>query len=520
MIIKNVYNSLIRFNPWMGIDTIEPDLAESWGLSNNGLTITMQLRKGIKFQSNPNVPEEYNGGQIWGDEFVCEDAEASLNRYVFPPDSEKNQMRQRALLSNVTSVSCPDGARGYTLEIQRNIVRGVNMRALANGHVVMFDKDYVEWMHTEMPGALKPGTTEAFGLNLGTGPFVPVEFVPDVVAKTAPNPTYWREGLPLIDAAEYHIIRDYTAKFTALVTGKIQVLGAGSTNMLQGQIAQAQRDFADKVVIHKALGGGGYGTTFNLQKSPFDDKQVRWAINLGMSRAAWLKFNQAGDSNRHQIMGVLAPNQYWSHSEEELNTWPGIREPKDEDLALANSLLDAALGAGNRMAIECVSRNTQTYMDVCSFIGDQLKRNLDIDVSMNFVESAVSNQMLSSCSFDITGRWTMPSTSTVDPDERLFSGFVAEYVPATSACTLEGAGDAAIQAELEAEISAQSLEPDPLVRRDMTRALERKLFEESRYVMLGWLVYHYGTTPQVKGYYLYDYFPYSNWSLYERVWLD
>jgi peptide/nickel transport system substrate-binding protein len=519
MIIKNVYNSLIRFNPWEGIDSIVPDLAESWNISNDGLTITMRLQKGVKFQDNPSVPEEYNGGRIWGDEFVCEDAKASVERYVFPPESEKSQMSNRALLSNVTGVSCPDGAREYTLVIERDIVRGVNMRALANGHVVMFDKDYVEWLHAEEPGSLTVGTTEAFKMNLGTGPWVPMEFAPDVVAKTRRNSDYWREGLPLLDASEYHIIRDYTAKFTALVTGKIHVLGAGSTNLLQGQIAQAQRDFADKIVLHKALGGGGYGSTFNLARAPFDDKRVRWAINLGLSRGDWLTFNKAGDSNRHQLMGILAPNQYWSHSKEELKTWPGIREPDDQDVAEANRLLDEVLGEGNRLTLECMSRNTQTYMDVCNFIGDQLKRNLGIDVNMNFAESAVTTQLLSNCSYDLTGRWTMPSTSTVDPDERLFSAFVAEYISATNQCTTVGV-DPAVQAQIEEDIRVQSIEADPIKRRELTRILERKLFEESRYIMLGWLVYHYATVPQVKGYFLYDYFPYSNWPLYERLWLS
>ena len=113
----------------------------------------------------------------------------------------------------------------------------------------------------------------------------------------------------------------------------------------------------------------------------------------------------------------------------------------------------------------------------------------------------------------------MPSSSTMDPDERILPSWHREFVRATDKCTLDGA-DPAVQAQIEAELDTEARELDPEKRRLLTRALDRKLFEEGRFVMLGWLNYFYGALPEVKGYFLYDYFPYSNWSLYERVWLS
>ena len=87
------WNALFRIDPWVGtLDSLEGDLVESWEMSDDGLTLTMQLRQGVMFfdqmAEQSTVPAEYNGGQILGDEFVCEDAVATYDRYVNPPEWE------------------------------------------------------------------------------------------------------------------------------------------------------------------------------------------------------------------------------------------------------------------------------------------------------------------------------------------------------------------------------------------------------------------------------------------------
>lgn len=47
---QQIYNRLVEFVP--GTTDIEPALAESWEISEDGLTYTFKLRQGVKFHSN------------------------------------------------------------------------------------------------------------------------------------------------------------------------------------------------------------------------------------------------------------------------------------------------------------------------------------------------------------------------------------------------------------------------------------------------------------------------------------
>ncbi|MBI2001991.1 MAG: hypothetical protein HYS69_12525, partial [candidate division NC10 bacterium] len=75
----------------------------------------------------------------------------------------------------------------------------LTMAALAQGPLVMLDKEYIEWLNTEHPDGMRAATPVTFRWQTGSGAFMPVEYQVDVIAKERRNPTYFREGLPLVD---------------------------------------------------------------------------------------------------------------------------------------------------------------------------------------------------------------------------------------------------------------------------------------------------------------------------------
>ena len=143
-------NALFRIDVWQGkLDAIEGDLVESWRMSEDLMTLTMQLREGVVFfdkssmPTESTVPDEFNGGKILGDEFVCEDAKATVERNVWPKEWETRITRTPAAFNHLESVACPDGPRGYTLVMSFNAPLAKTMAAMSSGgYFPMLDKDF------------------------------------------------------------------------------------------------------------------------------------------------------------------------------------------------------------------------------------------------------------------------------------------------------------------------------------------------------------------------------------------
>ena len=258
-------NSLFRIDAWTGdLTTIEGDLVESWDMSDDGMTLTMQLRQGVMFIDEASIaeqstlPVEFNGGQILGDEFVCEDAKASIERYVWPPEWETRYVSGAARLGHLESTSCPDGDRGYTFVMQFERPMAKTMGTMAAGFSpTIQDKDFIAWVNEygerEGQSFMDNEVPANFYAMHGTGPFVPVEVNLNVSTTFDANPNYFREGLPLLDRYQNVVIKDIGSRFTALATGKIHYMGEGSWSMTPGQAEQAIRDFSDRVVINNQL---------------------------------------------------------------------------------------------------------------------------------------------------------------------------------------------------------------------------------------------------------------------------
>ena len=65
---RNIYSKLVNFDPKNLNAGYQPDLAESWTVSDDGRTITFTMRDGVKFHS--------------GNQVRAEDVEFSLRRVV------------------------------------------------------------------------------------------------------------------------------------------------------------------------------------------------------------------------------------------------------------------------------------------------------------------------------------------------------------------------------------------------------------------------------------------------------
>ncbi len=522
------YNSLFRVDPWVGLGTIEGDLAETWEMSDDGSTLTITFRDGITFYNNTNLPAEV-ADKVNGDAFVCEDAVASFERMARPPEWEAPIMgTTRRMFSHLGEMNCPDGPRGLVFEMNFTESRASSLSSLSRG-LAMLDKDWIEWLHGHGSNIMREQTPDNFYWQSGTGAFVPTDINVSVSTVWDANPDYFREGLPLLERYENVVIKDIGSRFTALATNKIQFYGEGSYGFTSGQAEQALRDFPETIVVNPQMNMWARNIYFNAAGPPFDDWKAREAVHLALDREEWRAFRQVrvGDTilEGTRMAYTVPPGTYFAASEEEIMSWPGWRQPKDEDFAMANQLLDEVFGAGERPAIECLAPSPQqSDIDACLFVMDQLKRNVDWEVTSDFLDTTAAYDKRDASNFTLTLGSGSVSTATGDPDDSYPGTFLREFVSVSygAKASLEAMWEA--QPEnmqmLEDMIRGQQRELDPVKRKELFRALEDFLRTEvhSYHDMLGWTNIFPSWRVEAKGITGYDLYSFTKGAMWERVW--
>ena len=525
------WNSMFRIDAWTGdLTAIEGDLVESWDMSEDGLTLTMQIRQGVMFfdkmADESILPAEYAGGKILGDEFVCEDAMATYERYVFPPDNVSQFLTSgRRNLNHLESTSCPDGPRGHTFVMHFTVPLAKTLGIMAGDGVNVLDKDYIAWLreYSDREDNLfgRMEVPENFYAMHGTGPFIPSNFNQSVSTTFDANPNYFREGLPLLDKYHNVVIKDIGSRFTALATGKIHYMGEGSWSMTPGQAEQAIRDFPDRIVINNQLNHWARTLYFG-SNPPWDDVRVRRAISLAINRDGWLDFYRISGYEGMKLAHTMAPGTFYAPTEEEIRTWPGYRQPKDEDVAEANRLMDEVFGAGERPTAKCMAVTTdQADIDACLYIIDNLKKSLGMNVSSDFMESAARTDIVTTGNFDFT--ISSATSSTIgDPDDDLYGNYIMDFVAASSKAFMQARWDEEpeVMAEVERMIRAQSAELDPMKRKDMVREMDLYILNNvSQYVLVGWSLIFPGWRVELKGWKGYDLYSNTKYVMHERMWI-
>ena len=534
------YNSLIKYDPWQGLTgPIIPDLATTWEVNDEGTVFTFTLREGVTFHDNPNstLPDEVLMN-VAGDEFTCEDAAASLDFAIYPPDALKDvgvtHAGPRLGLSHLkprseNGVSCPDGPLGYTLRAEFTEARAGTIGKFAGvtGMPNNMDKDLINWWVANCPDCWDQTTDETYMYGTGTGAFMPFDRTQDVGTKIRANPDYWREGLPFLEGVDHIEIEDATTRFTALITGQTDYYGEGSASLLPGQVEQVLDRYADEIHLEPVLHLWGKGLQYNMHRSPFDQEAVRYAIHLGIDRDDWAEFNRIKEQ-----VGVVRPTNWmppgtvWALPDDELWETPGFRRGagKQEDIAEANRLLDeAGFTDSPRFTAGCMTTPARIFIDGCEWFKDQLKKNLDIELTVDVVEESVQRQR------GQTGHGEPPEydvhygskarTDVADPSD-FYNIFL---MPDTESWYHRGTGRFQADPERAQRLMemgrAQAIELDPVKRREIVHDIEREVITAAYMVPMPWSIIWPAWHTDVRGWRMFNHPSQIKWSGWERMWL-
>ncbi|WP_198671023.1 ABC transporter substrate-binding protein [Oceanibium sediminis] len=241
VVYANVYEGLTRFH---ADGSIHPGLAESWVISDDGLSYTFTLRSGVKFHD--------------GAEFTAEDVAFSLNRARGPESTNA----QKALFAAIDEVTAIDDT---TVEITLERPNGALLFNLAWGDAIIVDESDVETLETT---------------PVGTGPFKFSDWVQGDRVELVRNDDYWGEPVAL-EQATFKFISDPTAAFAAMMAGDIDAFPVFPA---PENLTQFEADPRFKVIV-----GSTEGETIlaiNNAVEPFTDQRVREAIAHAIDRQA------------------------------------------------------------------------------------------------------------------------------------------------------------------------------------------------------------------------------------------
>lgn len=241
-----------------GTDELEGDLAQSWEQSEDGLTWTFHLRKGVKWQ---------NIAPVSGREFTSADVACTISEI-------KKRGHQKGDVSAVSSVETPDD---YTVIFHLDSPYPDMAYKLAGNNLWMVPCE---------------GTSGQFNLEeqaIGTGPFILQEWVKDKSRTYVKNPDYYVEGKPYLDGVQYINIPDTAASVAALRTGKIDLVGTVTDMDTVNAVLKTNPD----VYVTKELYSPSM-VYMNMAEEPFQNLKVRQAISMAIDREGMMNTVRPG----------------------------------------------------------------------------------------------------------------------------------------------------------------------------------------------------------------------------------
>lgn len=298
-ILVNVYDGLVRFRD--GTLEVEPALAESWDISEDGKTYTFKLRQGVKFHD--------------GSEFNAEAVKFNFDR-MLKEDHPFYSTGPFPLSFNFASVESVNAIDPHTVEFKLSEAFAPFLSNLAypTGLIVS-------------PAAVEQHSAD-YGRNpSGTGPFKFVEWQSSQRVVIERNPDYW-DGAASLEAVVFRPITDANTRVAEMMAGGIDVMVEVPPDNLATFRQDAGFAVAEQAGPHVWFG------ILNTRSGPFADKRVRQAANYAVNKETLV--NDVLQGTATVAAGPIPPAFNWVESAVE----PYAHDPEKAKALLAEAGVD------------------------------------------------------------------------------------------------------------------------------------------------------------------------------------
>lgn len=266
-----LFNGLVWLDPSNGYAPTS-DLAESWTVSDDGLTYTFTLRPNLKF---------HDGSPVTADDVV------------FTIETIRDPKHNSPVQGDLAPVAGVEALDEATVRI---VLAQFYAPFLSNLAFGIAPKHLLE---PELASGKAVNETDFARAPIGTGPFKLVSLRAGQEMIVEANPDYHRD-VPAIDRIVFLLRQDPEALFLRFQAGEID--GAGISPVYAEPLRAAG------IVVEPMKGTFNNAILFNTKLAPFDDKRVRLALNRYLDKEALLALVNGGLG---AIGGSPYPNSIW-----------------------------------------------------------------------------------------------------------------------------------------------------------------------------------------------------------------
>ncbi|MCK5212347.1 MAG: peptide ABC transporter substrate-binding protein [Dehalococcoidia bacterium] len=451
--VMNLYSGLVKLNSEL---ETEPDIAESWTVSEDGTTYTFNLRKDVRFHSGRSLTAA-DFKFSW--ERACNPATGSRTAATYLNDITGSREVLEGRATEISGVTVVDD---YTLQVDIDSPKSYFIDKLTYSTAFVVDAESVsrgsDWWR-------EPN---------GTGPFKMWEWREGDLIALIRNPDYYGEPSQ-VDAVYFHLLAGIPSALYE--QGEIDVVSVSSAYM--DQVTDPANPVHTELVSAPEL--SLYYIGFDVTEPPFDDVYVRQA------------FCHAVD--RERIVRVLFKDSVQVATGFLPAGLPGY-DPAltafEFDPALARELLEkSSYGSAEQLppitiTVSGYANQFPQYIAAAMFDWEE---NLGVEVSVRQLEPEVFLYHLS------------------DERDELFSmGWIADYPdPYNFLGTLFGTGEENnigdySNPELDELLALAAAELDDEVRLEIYRQAERVVIEDAPCLPLVYGANHVLVKPYVSGY--------------------
>ena len=444
---------------WLPSDAIRGDLAESYELRDDPLSVVFKLRKGVMFPEKPGVMKSR--------ELTSADV---LFSYQY---RDKSPKKVAEYFDHIDRVEAPD--RYTAVFYFKEFNAEWDYRFAWGYHSSIFPKEVID-----------AGGNDWKNVN-GTGPFMLTEYLPGNSQTYVKNPIYWGKEkfgeaelqLPFIDKLSYRILKDEATQITALRTGKLDILES-----IRWQNAEMLRKSVPELKWNRWLATSGTGIALRLDTKPFDDVRVRRALNMAINKKEIIEAYYNGNAEMLAYPQHMDFKGYY----EPLSAMPSsIKELFTYDPEKAQKLLaEAGYPNGFTFKVQVCGCNNE-HSDLLPLIAGYLDK-IGVKIEIKTMEyGAFYSAMVKRTS----EAGTMTDVGHTNPTTVLRKSFVTGQ-----RWNMAQYSDPAFDKKME----EMFLERDEDKRKAMVRELSRKILDDALHI---WLPIRYNYTawwPWVKNY--------------------